>query len=242
LWGIVSAAVYEAAKGIFLENAPGVQVTVTDTEVTYRRGNDIIIIKRDVYNDLPKVLAAPTAQENTLKIMKALERDPTVTDFGLTADMNDPVPVLTIPRSEIEKAFDRGTFTGISMTVPRMVEERSAADRYVTEKATLRITTAQLKGTNKKWRFEWGDKEISARITDEAFLAKLNNREYLIGAGDTLDVELAYKRRSGTGEGNGIDPRSFVVAKVFWKPELSGHDMKTGKDVKPWHLRLKDQP
>ena len=57
---------------------------------------------------------------------------------------------------------------------------------------------------------------ISAPITDEEFLAKLDRREYLIGACDALDVIVRVRQRYAEDlELYVNDPSTFVVVKVL---------------------------
>jgi hypothetical protein len=63
---------------------------------------------------------------------------------------------------------------------------------------------------------------LSAPVKDDTFLDRLANRDYLIGAGDALDVILTFKQNFV--ESLGVyenDPNSFVVKKVI-KPVPRG--------------------
>ena len=87
--------------------------------------------------------------------------------------------------------------------------------REVKQRARLLILKAWLNHAKRKWSFEWNGVPISAPIADTAFLDQLDRREHLLGAGDALDVEVAYRQTLDAELGVYVnDPNSFVVTRV----------------------------
>jgi hypothetical protein len=80
---------------------------------------------------------------------------------------------------------------------------------------------------NRKWSFEWNGVPISAPIRDEAFWQKLASREYLIGQGDALDVELRFQQNYDEGLGMFVnDVHTFEVIKVSGVVPKGGRQSK----------------
>jgi hypothetical protein len=94
--------------------------------------------------------------------------------------------------------------------------EAPDAQRERREKARLVILKAWLKRGNSKWSFEWNGIPISAPIRDQEFFDRLENREFLIGSGDALDVELYYIQRFDADINVYVnDQTTYVVEKVI---------------------------
>jgi hypothetical protein len=78
------------------------------------------------------------------------------------------------------------------------------------------LKIARYNHAKRKWSFKWNGVPISAPIADEDFLAKLDNREYLICAGDALDVIIGLKQNFDEEMKVYVnDQNSFVVVKVL---------------------------
>lgn len=163
-----------------------------------------MIVPRTVYEAMPNVRANPEVQRNLSRTFKAMEHDEAVTDFGLTNRIDDSQPIIVVPRSEFERLAE-----------PSAIVEEHDTIRDREEQARLVILKAWLTHQRRKWSFEWNGVPISAPIVDETFLDQLDRREYLIGAGDALDVVLTFKQQFDASLGIYInDPNSFVVRRV----------------------------
>jgi hypothetical protein len=200
-WSLVAALILDH----FVGTKPEVVVTVDKDEVIIQDGGDRIIVPRNVYDALPNVRKSPEVQKNLSRTFRAIEQDEAVTDFGLTAKLNDPEPILVIPRDKFhEIAYDAAVLDSTEKMRPREVEAR------------LVILKAWLTHAKRKWSFEWNGVPLSAPIKDEGFLDKIDRREYLIGAGDALDVFLQFRQVWDESLGVYVnDPNSFVVTKVI---------------------------
>lgn len=201
-WGVVANVVYDAT----LKNDPPPQITVNTDEVIIKHGTHTVIVPRTVHQASENAKKNPAVQRGLKKTFDALEADQNVTDFGLTLRVDDPEPLLRIPRAEFPR-FDAPV--GI---IP--IEEPT--DRITTEKARLVILKAWLNHAKRKWSFEWNGVPISAPITDKVFLDRLDRREHLLGAGDALDVEITFKQSFNKALGVYVnDQNSFTVTRVI---------------------------
>lgn len=203
-WGVVATLLYEQTIKPMIE--PKVQIVISTDEVIYQSAGDRVVIPRKVYDALPNVRKDPDVQKNVARTFKVLESDKSVQDFGLTARIDDAKPLLDIPRPKFSVAAEAAG-GGVDETAKTRTRE---------EKARLIILKAWLNHAKRKWSFEWNGVPISAPIADEDFLAKLDNRDYLIGAGDALDVIIGFKQNFDEELKIHVnDQNSFVVVKVL---------------------------
>jgi hypothetical protein len=202
-WGIVGTLIYEQAIKPAIE--PKTEILITTTEVIYQSGHDRVIVPRAVYDAMPNVRKDPEVRRNVARTFKVLEADKAVENFGLTGSIADPVPMVEIPRTLFPALADA-----------TMVVNETTKTRTREEKARLVILKAWLNHAKRKWAFEWNGVPLSAPLVDEDFLANLDRREYLIGAGDALDVIIGFKQNFDEGLGTYVnDEHSFVVLKVL---------------------------
>jgi len=108
-----------------------------------------------------------------------MEDDPSVSEFGLFADISEPSPVAVIPRDEFPR-----------LALPE-AEEPSDTRRYRDERTQLTVLRAILeRSLSRRWQFVWQGIRIAAPIRDPVFFDKLATREYWFAQGDVLDVML----------------------------------------------------
>jgi hypothetical protein len=202
-WGVVGTLIYEQAIRPSIE--PKTEIVINTTEVIYQSGSDRVIVPRAVYDAMPNVRKDPEVRRNVARTFKVLEADKAIDNFGLTGRIDDPTPTLQIPRQKFSALADA-----------TMIVDETARTRTREEKARLVILKAWLNHAKRKWSFEWNGVPISAPIADEDFLAKLDNRDYLIGAGDALDVIIDFRQNFDEELKVYVnDQNSFVVVKVL---------------------------
>lgn len=201
-WGIAANIIYDAA---FKDNPTPPQIIVNSSEVVIQYGNDRVIVPRavhDAVDNAKKNLAVKRGVERTFQSLQADER---IIEFGLTARIDDPQPLLRIPRT---------LFPSILADTPIVPE--TTTGRVKTEKARLLILKAWLNRSKRKWSFEWNGVPISAPIVDTDFLERLHRREHLIGVGDALDVEIVFKQNFDPALGIYVnDANSFLIKTVI---------------------------
>jgi hypothetical protein len=172
-------------------------------------GRDRIVVPRNIYEAAQNATKNPDVTSSIKRTFEPLERDPAVTDFGLTPKMDDPVPTVVIPRV----AFP-------ALTAPQP-EAKPDEERIQKKTARLFIRKAWLPQDKRnrdkhKWTFEWNGVPLSAPIKHEAFLDKLEKRDILIGTGDALDAEITFKQHYDAVLKVYIDdPNSFAVTRVI---------------------------
>jgi hypothetical protein len=200
-WGIIATLIYEH----LIKNDPHVKITVKTDEVVIEKDGDTIIVPRNVYDQMPNVRRDPEVQRNLSKTFQVIEEDSAIENFGLTPRLDDPEPLVQIPRADFARLA----------SLPALVESDSRR-RERTERARLVILKAWLMRGNREWSFEWNGVPISAPIKDERFFDKLASHEILIGQGDGLDVELKYQQDYDEAMGVYVnDPHTFEVVRVI---------------------------
>ena len=200
-WGIIANIIYDA----ILKNDPKPQITINTNEVIIQFGHDTIVVPRAVHDDAENAKKNPEVQSGLRRTFAPLQADPKVTEFGLTARMDDPAPLVKV---------DRTAFPAILEAA--VVSEDTSKERTRQETARLVILKAWLNHAKRKWSFEWNGVPISAPIVDKDFLDRIERREYLIGTGDALDVEITFKQTFDARLGVYVnDPNSFVIAKMI---------------------------
>jgi hypothetical protein len=201
-WGLIVALIYDK----LLAGDPKVTIKVSSDQVVIEKSGDKIIVPRNIYDCAQSMKNKPEIEKHISKTFEIVENDPAIENFGLTPHVKDKEPLVQFRREE----FSKLSIPGVLTTGP------SDATRERRERARLVILKAWLKRGNSKWSFEWNGVPISAPIKDQDFFTRLENREFLIGAGDALDVELYYIQNFDQGLRIYVtDQSTYVVEKVF---------------------------
>jgi hypothetical protein len=179
-WGVVTNLIYDAT----LKKDDPVLITINTNEVIIKHGHDTVVVPRNVYDASENAKKNPAVEKGIKKTFESIERDPDVTEFGLTSSIHDPRPLVTIPRDDFSVITQRAVIE----------TEEPPSERTKTERARLVILKAWLNHAKRKWSFEWNGVPISAPIFDRTFLDRLDRREILLGAGDALDVDIVFKQ------------------------------------------------
>jgi len=163
-----------------------------DTVEIYKNSRSTINVDQRTYNILVKDAAVGDA---IAKGFKALETDTEIKSFTVLSEQREKL--LDVPRR---------SFRDISKTKKETADSRQP----VTERLELPIFKPVLdKSKGYKWEFYYrGIKKISAAITDENFLERVNNGERF-GRGDTLDADLEIVKE--------LDPKLGVLVNKSYK-------------------------
>lgn len=200
-WGVVANVIYDN----YVKNEPTIQVIVKTDEVIIAKGSDRVIVPRSIHDATENAKRDPEVQKAISKTFEPLEANKEVSSFGFTQRMTDAKPFIEIPR----ESFPRFMQPAMAISLlPEKVRTRS-------ERARVIILKAWLNHKKRKWSFEWNGVPISAPILDDDFLEKIDKREYLMGAGDALDVDVSFQQHYD--ESLGVyknDPNSFVISQV----------------------------
>jgi hypothetical protein len=199
-WALVATLIYER----LIKSDPAATITVNTTEVVMQIGEDRVIVPRVVYDQAKNASADPEVQRSLSKTFQAIEADEAVENFGLTAQIDDPEPIVQIPRADFPR-----------LTAPIIVEG-DPSRREHSDKARLVILKAWLTPGLRKWSFEWNGVPISAPIKDTSFWEKMGRHEIKIGQGDALDVEINCQQTFDPELQIWInDPHTFEITKVL---------------------------
>jgi hypothetical protein len=200
-WGVVANVVYDATIRHDLKP----EIVINTNEVIIKQGNDTIIIPRAVHDATENAKKNPAVRRGLEQTFEPLAADKNVTDFGLTSSIDDPEPLVRIPRGDFPL-----------ITSHSALLDELPSEKIRTENARLVILKAWLNHAKRKWSFEWNGVPISAPITDKDFLDRLDRREYLLGAGDALDVEITFRQVLDQKLGFYVtEPNSYFVTKVI---------------------------
>ena len=177
-------------------------IEVKTDEVIVTRGNDRLIVPRNVYDATRRAEKNPEFVKAMTRTFGAIAADEKITSFGLVEEMESPSPVIPIPRA---------TLLSLATNVPEDPDTR-----VVTEHAELQIVKAILKKSNRRWEFVWRGITISAPVLHEQFYVEFFAHEITIAPGDTLEVTLAIKQSR--------DPNTGIFTNIGYEVvEVHGH-------------------
>lgn len=200
-WAIIAALIYDK----LIRSEPTAKIIINATEVVFEIGDDRIIVPREVYKQMENARSDSEVQRNLSRTFNAVEVDEHIQNFGITPRIDDPEPVIQIPRS---------IFPQLSSPSPMLESDPRRRDRL--ERVRLVIFKAWLTPGKRKWSFEWNGFPLSAPILDEVFWSKLADGSILIGQGDALDVDLRFQQFYDEAIGTWInDQHTFEVAHVI---------------------------
>ncbi len=200
--GVLGNYIYERTLAV----DDKVIVEVKTDEVVIQRGDDRVVVPRNVYDATRKVEKNPQFVQAVARTFQAAASDEKVKSLGLVKSMDSPPPPIPIPRSTL-------------LTLASQ-ESQELATRTITEQAELQIVKAILKKSNRKWEFVWRGVTISAPVTDQKFYVDFFAHEIKIAPGDTLDVTLAISQTKDSDTGIFTNIRYEVIEVHEHKPRI----------------------
>jgi hypothetical protein len=174
--GIIASYIYERTLGADDQ----VQVQVNTAEVVIVRGNDRIIVPRNVYDATRVVAQQPTFVSAVTRTVESAGGDEHVSGLALVPEMTSQ-PEVVLSKEQLQK---------VAMRDP--TEEPPA--RVIEEQCDLQIIKAILERSRRKWEFVWRGIKIAAPILDDEFYAKFFAHRITIAPGDILRVRLSIKQ------------------------------------------------
>ena len=202
LWGVIAAIIYDQV----FKSEPKQNIIINTDEVIIEQGHDRIIVPRHVYEAAQNACKSNDVQRGISRTFTPLEANPDVSEFGITRNITDDVPIVRIPRERFMPLASRSL----------IVEPQPEKVRQQTQTARVLILKAWVNHKRRKWTFEWNGAPVSAPIVDDEFLNKIDRRDYRIGAGDALDVEITVIQHYDAGLGVYVnDPRSYLITRVI---------------------------
>ncbi|MGQ3116011.1 MAG: hypothetical protein ACT6UH_20545 [Hydrogenophaga sp.] len=174
--GVIGNYIYERTLAV----DDKVVVEVKTDEVIIQRGQDRVVVPRQIYDATRQVERNPQFVKSINKSFAAMAADDKINGIGLVSSMDAPPPPIPIPRE---------TLIQLAAALPE-----DPNSRVVTEEAELQIVRAILKKSNRRWEFVWRGVTISAPVLHEGFYREFFAHEITIAPGDTLRVTLAIKQ------------------------------------------------
>lgn len=174
--GVIGNYIYERT----LAMDDKVVVEVKTDEVIVQRGQDRVVVPRQIYDGTRQVERNPQFVKSMNKSFEAMVADDKIKGIGLVSSMDAPPPSIPISRE---------TLIQLAATLPEDPDSR-----VVTEEAELQIVRAILKKSNRRWEFVWRGVTISAPVLHEGFYREFFAHKITIAPGDTLRVTLAIKQ------------------------------------------------
>lgn len=193
--GVLSAIIYSQ----LFDDRPTISVTADD--VVIERGRDRIIVPRKTFDAAKAAEKNPAVRRGIDKTIAAVERDPAITDIGLTPKLTDPEPLVIIDRRDFASIRQR-------MSPDELLSE---TERYSDEAVLLVIHKAVLERSKRKWEFIWKGFRLSAPIMDESFFDRLADRKVSIMQGDTFEATLRVHQIRDEISGAWINTRYEVM-------------------------------
>ena len=172
------------------------------------------VLPTDAEPSLEKIDKNIEVDRHISEAFKTLHADEEIHNFGITENLNDTDSLVEFPRSDFARLSE----------VREFVIGKEDGYREIEESANLLIIKAIFVRGMRKWQFTWRNELIiSAAILDDSFYDKLDDREYVIGKGDTLQVILKIYQHKDDIEGVWIN-NSYEILKVLGhtpRPEQS---------------------
>lgn len=203
--GVIGNYIYE--RTLSLDNK--IVVEVKSDEVVIQRGQDRVIVPRNIYDATRKAEKNPMFVKAMTRTFEALSADDKVKSFGLVAGMDSPPPEIPISHA-------------ILQTLATQIPEDPDA-RVVLESAELQIVKAILDKSKRKWEFMWRGIKISAPVVNEKFYVNFFAHDITIAPGDTLQVTLAIKQTR--------DPNTGIYTNIGYEVVEVHHHIPRIKQV-----------
>ena len=180
-------------------------IEVAEDAVIIVRGEERIILPREVYEHYERAKSCLEVQKNISKTFSCVEKDESIENFGLSPHLKDEEPLVQIPRGNFRTLVNMPETLGYSEETrrPRM------------HRATLVVLKPWINASDRKWTFEWNGVPLTAYVRDDSFLERVRAHEIGFRNGDAMEVELEVYEELDEDRNIWInDTSSFIVRKV----------------------------
>lgn len=155
-------------------------IVVNDDSVVFKYDDATIILPRGASEAYQATRESKEVKQGIAEAFERLDKDESVTGFGVTPSLHDPEPVFEVPRDQFP-------------IIAGGLRDESA--RSSEQRVTLQVVRAILERSKRLWEFIWQGNRIAAPVLDEEFYDSLARRTVSLGIGDTLDVTLRVKQK-----------------------------------------------
>jgi len=194
---LIAAFIYEHT----LQQSNKPIIVVNDDSVVIEEGNDKIIIPRGAEKYYEEVRKSEAVKTNLASAFSVLEKDKSVSEFGITDNMTDTVPLIRIPSEKFPIIAGDAAIN----------DENS---KEVIQRTEVQIVRAILEKSRRRWEFVWRGVKISAPVTDDEFYGDFFAHKITIAPGDSLDVDLRILQRVDANTGIYTNAE-YEVVKVY---------------------------
>ena len=179
-------------------------IEVFDDRVEISEGGDTIIISREAFDQFQNTRNNPRIERAVRRTFETIERDENIENFGITPSLDDPEPLVQIPRADFHR-LARGDL----LADGQKRRPQNARSIFV-------VLKPWVDASKHKWSFEWNGVPISAPVTDQGFLARVKDHEIRFGNGDALDARVDYYQDFDENLGVWVnDTQSFAISDVY---------------------------
>lgn len=189
--GVLGNYIYE--RTLSVDNK--VIVEVKTDEVIIQRGEDRVVVPRNVYDATRKAEKNPLFVKAMSRTFETIAADDKIKGVGLVTSMDSPPPEIIIPKAALQQ---------MATSIP---EDPDA--RVIYEQVDLQIIKAILDKSKRKWEFMWRGIKISAPVVHELFYVNFFSHEITIAPGDILQAKLAIKQTK--------DPQTGIYSNIGYE-------------------------
>jgi hypothetical protein len=175
------------------------QIIINDGSVEFRYKDATVILPRQAYEAYKATHESKEIKNSIAEAFDQLQRDESITEFGITKEMDDSHLVLNVGRQK---------FPIISGSFRQEPETRTTELR-----TNVQIVRAILERSNRLWEFVWQGNRIPAPVTDSVFYDDLYRRKISLATGDILDVTLRIKQKQ-IGDTGIFENACYEIIKV----------------------------
>ena len=173
---IIASFIYERTLSVHND----VKIEIRTNEVVIERGNDRVIVPRNVYDATRTVETNPQFVGAVGRTMESVAKDEKVTGLAIVRDFDLPTAEIVIPREALQE---------IAPTV-----RDDGNQRVVEEDCDLQIVKALLVRSGRKWEFRWRGVKISAPVLDQRFYDEFFAHRITIAPGDEFKARLVIRQ------------------------------------------------
>jgi hypothetical protein len=173
---IIASFIYERTLAVHHD----VTIEIKTDEVIIARGDERVIIPRNVYDAARSAEANPQFIGAIGRTMESISKDEKVTGVAIVQNVHSPQPEVMIPREALQQI------------APTIREEGN--QRVVEEDCDLQIVKALLVRSDRKWEFRWRGVKISAPVLDPGFYDEFFAHRITIAPGDEFKARLVIRQ------------------------------------------------
>ena len=183
-----------------------INIIVNDDQVIIEQGVKKIIVPREVHEHVKAVEKSEKFRQSISRTFEAVEKDKDIESLGITPNMDDDIPLISVPRSKFSFLSDP----------PEILENQ----RHIVEDADLSILRAILERGTRKWEFVWRGIKISAPVLDDSFFNDFFAHKITIAPGDSIEVSLKIYQTRDQDTGIFTNNRYEVVEVIRHIPRM----------------------